>query len=243
MRTSDIFYVWDGVPLNSGFGTLHIILMYSLLKVLHSKHTQLQTYLKYGYRSIYRYTFSKNVCMPSGAGFVETVTKAAVSTLWEGTGDSFLILLLILFLSTTNWDQLHAWITKTCFCFDCYELSYLIWQICKWKSVHYVSACQTSHHLSSPFTSSLAQFYLCCFILCPQPLFYILIRSSFLRHSNPFLHCLHDINALFFHWMFLPPLLSLHRTAALKIYRLTVCYKHRYTIVRPCYILCWCINA
>lgn len=40
---------------------------------------QLQIYLNYGYMNIniYRCTFSKNVCMPSGAGFVKTVTAAA----------------------------------------------------------------------------------------------------------------------------------------------------------------------
>lgn len=74
---------------DSGFGTLHIILIYSLLNLLHSKHIQLQIYLKYGYMS-YRCAFSKNVCMSSGAGLVETVTIAALPALCEkGQGTHF----------------------------------------------------------------------------------------------------------------------------------------------------------
>lgn len=50
---------------------------------------------------IYRCTFSKNVCMPSGAGFVKTVTMAALSAFGlsveiqgfvkKGAGNTFLI--------------------------------------------------------------------------------------------------------------------------------------------------------
>lgn len=61
----------------------HILIYFSIL-LLHSKHIQLQIYLKYGDIYIYRCTFYKNVCMPSGAGFVKTVTMAALSVEIQG---------------------------------------------------------------------------------------------------------------------------------------------------------------
>lgn len=58
-QTIDFFYVWDWAPLKNGlwawisnFGQLHIILIYSLPNLLHSKHIQQQIYLKYEYMNI-----------------------------------------------------------------------------------------------------------------------------------------------------------------------------------------------
>lgn len=92
--------------------------------------------------NIYRCTFSKNVCMPSGAGFVKTVTTAAPPALLVETkrvcekGGREHILnfcYLLLFFQTEqkkikNRDQLHALNVDnqtSAFRFDCYCLFFL----------------------------------------------------------------------------------------------------------------------
>lgn len=78
---------------------------------------------KSGYMNIYIYiynrcTFYKNVCMPSGAGFVESVTMAASSALLSVEFQGFVkrvrehvfncVIYYNFFNKKQGWDQLHA---------------------------------------------------------------------------------------------------------------------------------------